>query len=138
MNVAPTRIAQTAQARRRAWAMHTILLAAGAVQAASLAWPLNRVATADPHGLWQVLALAVLAWAVARSDSAGQALRRAWSFSSAWLLGSTWWLYISLHTYGGLPAWMAALAVCALAVALALIHAVFLAWHWRMTRPMSG
>ena len=138
MNLAPTRIAQTAQGRKRAWAMHIFLLAAGAVQAASLAWPLNRVATADPHGLWQVLALALLAWAVARSDSAGQALRRTWSFSSAWLLGSTWWLYISLHTYGGLPAWMAALAVCALAVALALIYAVFLAWHWRTTRPTSG
>ena len=32
-------------------------------------------------------------------------------FGTAWLGAGTWWLFVSLHRYGGLPAWMAALAV---------------------------
>jgi apolipoprotein N-acyltransferase len=43
-----------------------------------------------------------------------------WCFSTAWITACTWWLYISMHTYGGLPAVMAAAAVVLLAMALSL------------------
>ena len=51
-----------------------------------------------------------------------------WLFSTAWLTGSFWWLFISMHTYGGLPAPLAAIAVLALAAALGLYYAVAAAW----------
>ncbi|MDB5817012.1 MAG: putative apolipoprotein N-acyltransferase transrane [Rhizobacter sp.] len=54
-------------------------------------------------------------------------------FGTAWLSAATWWMYVSLHDYGGLPAWMAALSVallCALlSLYLALAMAVFVRWR---------
>ncbi|MDO4769657.1 MAG: apolipoprotein N-acyltransferase [Brachymonas sp.] len=49
---------------------------------------------------------------------------RGWCFATAWLAATFWWLYISLHVYGGLPAWLSALAVFLLAAALGLYYAV--------------
>jgi apolipoprotein N-acyltransferase len=40
-----------------------------------------------------------------------QALWSAGSFATAWLAGTFWWLFISMHVYGGLPAPLAVLAV---------------------------
>ena len=56
----------------------------------------------------------------------------AWAFATAWLTGSTWWLFISMHTYGGLAAPLAALATLWLAAALGLYYALagalYVAW----------
>jgi apolipoprotein N-acyltransferase len=55
---------------------------------------------------------------------AGLGPRRAglvgWCFGTGWLVAGTWWLYISLHRYGGLPGWIAALAVLLLSAFLSL------------------
>ena len=66
----------------------------------------------------QLLALSVLVWRVANAlpwRAAGLGL----AFGTAWLAGSIWWLFISMHRYGGLPAWMAALAVLLLSAFMA-------------------
>ena len=113
----------------RAWAWALICLAAGALQAASLAWPSFAwsawpgTSPGQPNGLWQVASLAVLALALQRSRRVGQAAWRGWLFAWSWLAGTFWWLFVSMHTYGGLAAWMAVLAVLALAGALALLYA---------------
>ena len=100
---------------------------AGAAQAASMAMPGSGQAQA-----WlQVLSLAVLAAGLAdiarQNFSRRAASRRAawWGavFATAWLVGSFWWLYVSMHDVGGLPAPLAALAVWALGAALALYYA---------------
>jgi apolipoprotein N-acyltransferase len=84
--------------------------------------------------LWwlQGLGVAVLAWRVAPMTW-GRAAWLGWVFSVAWLSGSFWWLYISMHQYGGLQSWMAVAAVLALAgglsLFLALAMGVFAAWH---------
>jgi apolipoprotein N-acyltransferase len=59
-----------------------------------------------------------------------------WLFGGAWLGAGVWWLFISMHRYGGLPAWMAALAVALLCMALALYLALALALfaRWRRGR----
>ena len=44
----------------------------------------------------------------------------AWCYGVGWLCAAVWWLFISMHRYGGLPAPLAALAVAALAGALSL------------------
>jgi len=101
---------------------------AGLAQALSIAWP------ADGRPLWwlQLLSIGALVWLLDSLRAEGAGWRRsglhAWLFSTAWLTGSFWWLFISLHTYGGLPAPLAAIAVLALAAALGLYYAVAAAW----------
>jgi apolipoprotein N-acyltransferase len=54
-------------------------------------------------------------------------------FGTAWLAAGSWWLYISLHRYGGLPAWMAVAAIGLLSAFLSLyLAAAFAAFaRWR-------
>lgn len=87
----------------------------------------------------QLLATAVLAWGVMRAPSARRAAWWGWCFGFSWLAGGVWWLFISMHRYGGLPAWLSALAVAALAAALALYLGVAMAAvaRWRSGRPVA-
>ena len=77
-------------------------------------------------------AVSLLAWRVS-----GATPRRAaalgLAFGTSWLAAGTWWLFVSLHRYGGLPAWIAVLAVVALSTALALYLAAAMAAvaRWR-------
>jgi len=110
--------------RRRALALPAALLA-GVAHTFSFA----------PFEFWwlQIAALAVLA-ALAGRASPGRAARLGWLFAAGWLASGLWWLYISLHDFGALPAWMAALAVLVLAAALALYYAAALALWARLRR----
>ena len=106
-----------------------LCLLAGGLQAASLAWPLQAwvppgLSAGQPSGALQIASLAVLAWALRHAHRVGQAAWRGWVFAVAWLAGTFWWLFVSMHTYGGLPAWLAVLAVLALAGALGLYYAL--------------
>jgi len=78
------------------------------------AWPL------------QLMAVALLAWRVG-SATPRQAAWLGWVFGTAWLCAGTWWLYVSMHRYGGLPAWMTVLAVFALSAFLSLYLAAAMA-----------
>lgn len=78
----------------------------------------------QPRWWLQLPALAVLAWLVQRESSCRHASQLGWLFGLAWLAGVFWWLFISMHTYGGLPAPLAAGAVLALAAFLALYYAL--------------
>jgi apolipoprotein N-acyltransferase len=104
-----------------------LLAGAGAVQTAAYVHT----------GWWwlTVAAVALLAWRVGRPGSARptHAALLGWAFGTGWLCAGTWWLYISLHTYGGLPGWMAVVAVFLLAAALSLYLALAMAvWsRWR-------
>ena len=71
------------------------------------------------------LPLLALAWLVARLDAAPprRAALLAWCYGTAWLSAGVWWLFISMHQYGGLPAPLAAAAVLALSAALSLVLA---------------
>jgi apolipoprotein N-acyltransferase len=93
---------------------------AGLAQAASIASPL------DGAPLWwlQVLSLAGLVALIDRAPGVRSAGLRAWVFAIAWLCGTFWWLYISMHTYGGLAAPLAGLAVLGLAAFLGLYYGV--------------
>jgi len=84
----------------------------------------------------QLVCVALLAWrasVAAPSRAAGLGL----VYGTAWLVTGTWWLFISMHRYGGLPTWMAALAVLGLAAVLSLYLAAALAVfaRWRTGRP---
>ena len=94
-------------------------LLAGLLQAVSIAAPW------DGQPIWwlQLVALGLLAWQTEHSLAWRRAASQGWWFACAWLTGTFWWLFIAMHTYGGLPAVLAALAVFALAAALALFYA---------------
>jgi apolipoprotein N-acyltransferase len=59
----------------------------------------------------------------------------AWCYGVGWLCAGVWWLFISMHVYGGLPAPLAAGAVLALAAALSLYLA---AAGWAYARWRRG
>ncbi|MDP1649737.1 MAG: apolipoprotein N-acyltransferase [Rubrivivax sp.] len=121
--------------RRRA---HALALFAEAAAAAALGalQTLAYVHTAVA-GAW-LLPLATLAWLVWRLDRAAP-LRAALlcaCYGTAWLAAGVWWLFISMHRYGGLPAWMAVLAVLLLSLLLsAYLAAAGAAYaRWRQGR----
>jgi apolipoprotein N-acyltransferase len=107
-----------------------VLLLAGVAQSWSLAWPFHDGWQGQPQGWLQILSLAFLAACVDRSRNPLQAFYQGVVFASAWLIGSTWWLFISMNLYGGMPAGLAALAVVLLGTSLALFYAIAL-WAYR-------
>ena len=105
-------------ARARAWPQALAAAALGALQTLAFVhttlWWLSLLCTA---------ALAALVWPA----EARRAALLGWAFGSAWLGAGVWWLFISLHRYGGLPAWLAVLAVALLCMGLALYLALAMA-----------
>lgn len=88
-----------------------------------------------------LLQTAALAWLV--STLAGQHTPRAgalvaWLHASVWLVGATGWMFVSLHHFGGLPAWLSALAVALLCMALSGYLALVGALWQRFRRGAPG
>ncbi len=122
----------TEAARRGPRGLESLAVAAlGALQTLAFvhtaAWPLP------------LLTLALLVW---RLDAATP--RRAawlgWLYGTAWLAAGTWWLFVSMHRYGGLPAPLAAAAVAALSAALSLYLALAAGLYarWRRGRGLDA
>ena len=96
------------------------------------------MAPATAHtSLWLLPPLAIgwLVWRLSRATVPAAALLGA-VFGTAWVSSGVWWLFVSMHRYGGLPAWMAATAVVLLAAALSTYLALAcMAWaRWRSGR----
>jgi len=122
---------------------------AGAMQALSIAWPGNGQA----HGWLQILGLALLATglcgllssAIPLKSAMASAARRSAVFALFWLVGTFWWLHVSMHQVGGMPAPLSVAAVLLLAAALGLYYvAAASAWvalvrlaRWTQ-RPMAA
>lgn len=105
------------------WPGLVLAIGAGLAQAASIAAPWN----GHPQWWLQLASLAMLAAIVQSTRSWHRAALQGWLFALAWLAGTFWWMFISMHVYGGLPAPAAALAVLALAAFLALYYALAMA-----------
>jgi apolipoprotein N-acyltransferase len=111
-----------------------LTLIAGLAQALSLAVPwdgqqwtkwIGLTADGQPLGWLQLVAMTFFCWQLqAKTHTPRQAFFLGWVFATAWLAGTFWWLFTSMHTYGGLAAPLAALAVLGLAGVLALYYAV--------------
>ncbi len=109
-----------------------LALLAGGLQALSIARPWS----GQPAWWLQGLSLALLAGLLLRAPRVREAALCGLAFALAWLAGSWWWLFVSMHVYGGLPAPLAAVAVLALASALGLYYAAAAAAaRWLAVRP---
>jgi apolipoprotein N-acyltransferase len=87
----------------------------------------------------QIVSLAVLFYLVLRSQTLKRTLAISWAYGFGWSVSGMYWLYITMHHYGHLPAWMAATAVALLALfflgafaALAMTGAVWLRQRWQL------
>ncbi|SFN24928.1 apolipoprotein N-acyltransferase [Variovorax sp. OV329] len=135
-----TSLLSTAQGR---WLARLLPWLAGLAQALSIASPWN----GQPLWWLQLVSLALLVWLLdrERADADPRAWLRAgysaWAFATAWLCGATWWMYVSMHTYGGLAAPLAALAVFLLSAALSLYYglagALYARWAPRRLLPSA-
>ncbi|MCK9689078.1 apolipoprotein N-acyltransferase [Scleromatobacter humisilvae] len=110
------------------WIAFLLALLAGVAQAASFA----------PTEFWWLQLLSTGALVALLADARPRAAAaRAWAFGFGWMGVGFWWLYISLHVYGLLPAWLSVLAVAVLAALLSLYYAIA-GWAWatlRRNRP---
>lgn len=88
-----------------------------------------------------LLALAVGGFVsvLSRLNSAGLGARCGVLFGTVWLVSGTGWMFVSLHRFGGLPAWLAGLAVLLLCAALSGFMALVAAgWvRWRRGHALS-
>lgn len=98
----------------------------GLCQAGSMGLPGH----AGASGALQWVAMFILAYLVLTSGSSRHSARLAWIFQSTALAGTFWWIFISLHTYGGMNSVLAAFAVVALAAALALYWSISAAFFY--------
>ena len=97
---------------------------------------LQTVAYVQTRWAWplQLAAVALFASRIFVAPGARRAAALGLAFGTAWLVAGTWWLFVSMHFYGGLPAWMAALAVLALSAFLSLDLALAMAFVTRLLR----
>ena len=119
---------------RRAVALAGACAGAGVLQAAAVTWP---------GPLWWLQILAVMGLVAALETALRHSRPRVaaglgWLFGFAWLCCSVWWLFISLHRYGGLPAWMATAAVALLCGFLSLYLALAAWGYARWRRGHAG
>jgi len=78
--------------------------------------------SASSAGWWQMLIFAIFWRQIHRHHFHGSSFQAklGWSFGFAYFLHGLWWIYVSLHDVGGMPAWMATGGVVLLAGFLAL------------------
>ena len=109
-----------------------LALVAGAAQAASMAWPLALdvpvllqagLQQGEPVWWLQWVSLGLLARLLTGCSSWRFGALYGGFFGTAWLAGTFGWTFVAMHTYGGLPAALAVLAVLALAGLLAFYYA---------------
>jgi len=120
--------------RAGGWRILPLAAGAGVLHALAVADPW----TGQPHGWLQCLSLTVLVLLLQRTRSPWQAGRVGWTFATAWLGASFWWLFVSMHVYGGLAAPLAVAAVLALAAALGLYLAAGCALYRSLNRNAQG
>lgn len=93
-----------------------------------------------PFGIWplQIATLSLVFWLAQREPSVKRSALIGWAYGFGWLVTGVHWLYISMHHYGGLPSWMAALAVALLSgllsvfAAMAMASSIWLKQRWSL------
>ena len=97
---------------------------AGCLHAAGIAWPFYfGLEFGQPVWWLQALSLVALVWQLLACRSVCRGAWLGWLFATAMQCATWWWLFISLHTYGGLASPLTVVAIVGLAGFLALYYA---------------
>ncbi|MEA5097863.1 MAG: apolipoprotein N-acyltransferase, partial [Burkholderiaceae bacterium] len=91
-----------------------------------------------PFGYWpiQLLSLALVFHLALRAQSVRKSVFIGWVYGFGWAVCGVYWLFVSMHRFGGMPAWLAVLAVLLLGLgvgvfaALALGVGIWLRQRW--------
>lgn len=105
-----------------------LIILLGVLQAFSLSLPWSD----QPHAWLQVVALAGFISTQQNNKNPKQKLLQAWLFASSWLVGTVWWLYISIHHFGGLPVVLTLGAIFLLCGGLAIYYALAVSLYLRL------
>ncbi len=101
-----------------------VVVLAGCAHAISIAWPFSFGLTHGQPAWWlQLLAMVVLALYLDNCRTIRRGAFLGWLFATALQCATWWWLFISLHTYGGLASPLAVIAIVGLAAFLGLYYA---------------
>lgn len=96
---------------RKGWVGHIIALIAGALTPLFLA----------PFNIWPIAFVCVACFYLGLKElSVKQAVVRSWLFGSGSYLSGVSWIYVSIHTFGNAPVWLAAGLTIAFCVLVAL------------------
>ncbi len=99
-----------------------------------------------PFGYWplQIASLAILFYQVLRAATVKRGALVGAAYGFGWSLACVHWLYVAMHTFGGMPAPVAALAVVLMGlfmgayVALAMGSAAWLRLKWALRLPLAN
>jgi len=113
--------------------IYSLITLLGILQAYALASPWSGQANAS----LQLISLAGFIVTQHKDITAKQRFFQAWVFATSWLIASVWWLYISIHDFGGLPAFLTMLAIVLLCGGLAIYYALTISLYFkcRHTNP---
>jgi len=111
---------------------YPVALALGAVNTLSFA--------PTPHGGWlQIVIITLLYLWLMRTKGCKSALLTGWAFGFGHFVTGVWWLYVSMHFYGGLPALLAWTALALLALLLGFFPALAAAvWSYGISLMETG
>ena len=96
-----------------------------------------------PFGYWpvQILSLAFVFHLALRAASIRKSALIGWAYGFGWSVCGIHWMFVSMHRYGGMAAWIAALAVILLSLVLGAFAALALgagAWlRQRLSSPAA-
>jgi apolipoprotein N-acyltransferase len=82
--------------------------------------------------------MGLLALTLLGARSARHAFAAGWWFGTSFLSCTFWWLFVAMHTYGGLAAPLAVVAVLVLAALLALYFGLVCGLWWRLARHSAA
>jgi apolipoprotein N-acyltransferase len=107
---------------------------AAALGAASTAWPFQTQILVYGEPVWwlQIASIASLHSILVRQIRARDAFWAALAYATVHLALTFSWLYVAMHTYGGLDAWMAVAAVFGLAIGLSFYYACAATLHHKL------
>ena len=113
---------------KRNFFQYGLIILLGVLQAFSLASPWSD----QPNAWLQVVALAGFLSTQKNNKTPKQRFLQAWLFTSSWLVATVWWLYISIHHFGGLPVVLTLAAILLLCGGLALYYAITVSFYFRI------
>lgn len=74
----------------------------------------------------QILSVAFLFYLILRTATGMQGFFVSWAYATGWMIASVYWLYYSMHQYGGLASWTAISALVLLGLFMGLLPALSL------------